>query len=246
MKGAGVAYAWQAGDEARSGAELNPGQGNASNSRAPNFDRLARVYRWMEWASFGPFLWWCRCTFLTEMGACRRALVLGDGDGRFTARLLETNQAVQVDAVDASAAMLRALVGGAGRHAARVRMVCGDVRELQPAPSASYDLVVTHFFLDCLSSEEVRVLAERVRGAVTPRAKWVVSEFAVPEGLFGGWVARPVVGGLYWAFGWLTGLGQRRLPEYGAELRAAGFGLVERRKRLGGLLVSEVWQGGEK
>jgi len=214
----------------------------AADRAVPNFDRLARVYRWMEWASFGPFLWWCRCAFLPEMRECRRALVIGDGDGRFTARLLETNQEVQVEAVDASATMLRALVGRAGRHAERVRTICGDAREvLQPTGSASYDLIVSHFFLDCLSTEDVGALARGVRMSATQNAMWVVSEFAVPEGLFGRCVARPVVGGLYWAFGWLTGLRQRRLPEYAAELRAAGFRLVKRRTWLGGLLVSEVW-----
>jgi SAM-dependent methyltransferase len=218
----------------------------AADGAVPNFDRLARVYRWMEWASFGPFLWWCRCAFLPEMRVCRRALIIGDGDGRFTARLLETNQEVQVEAVDASAAMLRALVGRAGRHAARVRTICGDVRKVQQESLFACDLVVTHFFLDCLSTEDVRALAERVRVSATEKALWVVSEFAVPEGLFGRWVARPLVGGLYWAFGWLTGLRQHKLPEYAAAMRAAGLGLVKRRTWLGGLLVSEVWQSGEE
>ena len=71
----------------------------------PNFDRLAGVYRWMEWLSFGPHLGRCRRAFLLEMTESRRALVLGDGDGRFTAALLRQNKAIQVDAVDVSQAL---------------------------------------------------------------------------------------------------------------------------------------------
>ncbi|MGH9599640.1 MAG: class I SAM-dependent methyltransferase, partial [Terracidiphilus sp.] len=70
----------------------------------PDLDRLAGVYRWMELATFGPWLSWCRSAYLGELSGCRRALVLGDGDGRFTAQLLCANPQVEVDAVDASKA----------------------------------------------------------------------------------------------------------------------------------------------
>jgi ubiquinone/menaquinone biosynthesis C-methylase UbiE len=218
-------------------AQENAGQ----RSEAANFAGLAGVYRWMEYASFGPWLWRCRCAFLPEMGACRRALVLGDGDGRFTARLLETNSRIEVDAVDASAAMLRALERRAGAHGARLCTEYTDARAWRPR-GAAYDLVATHFFLDCLTTEEVRALAAKIRGATNEGARWVVSEFAVPQGWLGRMVARPVVAMLYAAFGLMTGLRVRALPEHAAALSACGFALEKRRTRLGGLLVSEVWR----
>jgi SAM-dependent methyltransferase len=202
----------------------------------------------MELAAFGPWLWWCRCHFLGKMGLCRRALILGDGDGRFTARLLQTNRTIRIDAVDASPAMLRSLVRRAGPHRDRVQTHLDDARRWQPAGPAAdpgqnlpYDLVITHFFLDCLTEAEIRALAATLRAAISPTAKWVVSEFAVPEGWFGTLVARPVVWGLYCAFGWLTGLKVRQLPGYGMVLRQAGFSLEMRRSWLGGLLISEIW-----
>lgn len=211
-------------------------------SEAPNFNRLARLYLWMELCSFGPWLWLTRITFLARLKGCRRALVLGDGDGRFTARLLRENQAVRVDAVDGSQGMLAALRRRAGKHAQRVRTELGDIREWAPACGLEqYDLVATHFFLDCLTTEEVAALAARVRPAVAPGGLWVVSDFAVPEGWFGRWAARPVVMGLYWSFGLLTGLKVRRLPDHAEGLLKAGFTLLERRRRLWGLLISELW-----
>ena len=207
----------------------------------PDFGRLAGIYRWMELASFGPWLQRCRCAFLDELRGCRNALVLGDGDGRFTERLLRANAEVRIDAVDASEAMLLALVRRAGADAGRVRPHCADIRGWAP-DGGPYDLVVSHFFLDCLTTEEVRALAGRVRGAVGPEAIWVVSDFAVPKGLFGRLVARPVVWGLYWAFGLLTGLRVRRLPEHGEALQRCGFRLEQRRDWIWGLLVSEVWR----
>ncbi len=207
---------------------------------APNFDRLARAYRWMEYLTFGPWLQRCRCACLKELGGCRRGLVFGDGDGRFTAKLLRTNRIIEIDAVDSSRAMLHALLRRAGRDADRVHTNCIDVRDWEPR-EAGFDLVVTHFFLDCLDSEEIEALAERVRSAVSPAARWVVSEFAIPEGWFGRYVAGPLVWMLYRAFGCLTGLGVRTLPDHHAALRKAGFRPKERRSWLNGLLINEIW-----
>ena len=53
-----------------------------------SFDRLAPFYRTLEVLTFGRALWICRTRLLGDFLAVRRALVLGDGDGRFTAKLL--------------------------------------------------------------------------------------------------------------------------------------------------------------
>ncbi len=206
----------------------------------PNFNSLARIYRWMELLTFGPWLERCRHAFLGDLTGCRRAAILGDGDGRFTAQLLRANPIIEIDAVDASAAMLRALLRRAGQNAARVRVHCADARTWQPA-NPPYDLVATHFFLDCLTDDVVRSLADRLRGALSPSCLWVVSEFAIPEGVFGRWLARPLVWLLYRAFGLLTGLAVRNLPDHAAALRAAGCTRRERRSWLGGLLIAEIW-----
>ena len=206
----------------------------------PDFDRLSGFYRWMELATFGPWLQWCRCAWIHRLGGCRRALVLGDGDGRFSARLLQTNPDVTIEAVDASPAMLRALLRRAGPRAARVTAHTADARLWKPTRQP-YDLVVTHFFLDCLTTEEVRAMARTVRASVCDDAVWVVSEFAIPEGRYGRIVARPLIATLYRAFGWLTGLAVRTLPEYADALGDAGFRLENRRTWLGGLLTSEIW-----
>ena len=207
----------------------------------PDFNLLAPLYRWMEWLSFGPWLGWCRCAFLGDLRCARHALVLGDGDGRFTARLLRANPRVQVQAVDASAAMLHALLCRAAANAERVRIACRDVRAWRAAPHPAYDLIVTHFFLDCLTTDEVRALAAHARLVSAPRAQWAVSEFAIPPTRWGRRLARPLVASLYWAFGVLTGLKVRRLPDHRAALAEAGWALAKQRPWLGGLLVSELW-----
>ncbi len=207
----------------------------------PDFDRLARPYRWLEYLSFGPLLERCRFYRLPELIDARRALVLGDGDGRFLARLLKSNPQLRADAVDLSPAMMQLLNRRAAEAGAldRVTLHCVDAREFIPA--GSYDLVVTHFFLDCFTTDELRALVGRIRSHLTPGARWVASEFAIPSGA-ASLPARLIVGTLYLAFGLLTGLRIRQLPDHAAALRSAGLSLHARRCWLGGLLASELWE----
>jgi len=212
-----------------------------SPSNPPNFDRLAPIYGWMEWLSFGPCLARCRRAFLPRLTGRGRALIFGDGDGRFTAHLLRSSPGIEIDAIDASPAMLRALAARAGPNRSRVHTQAMDARQWQPPESRRYDLVGTHFFLDCLTTAEVRSLAAAVRPNLHPGALWVVSEFSIPPGWFGSMIAAPLISVLYRAFGWLTGLAVRRLPDYQAAFRDAGFILLEAHPSLHGLLASELW-----
>lgn len=213
-------------------------------NQPPNFNRLARLYRWMEFFSFGPWLELTRRTFLSHLTQSRQAVILGDGDGRFTASLLRANPDVRIDAIDASAAMLHVLQRRAGPDAERVHICLADARSWQPPAaivSPPYDLIATHFFLDCLTTQEIQFLAATLRRAGTHSTLWVVSDFAVPPGWRGRFLARPLVAGLYFSFGLLTGLAVRTLPDHPTALKQAGFTLLDRRSRLGGLLIAELW-----
>jgi len=208
-----------------------------------DFDGIARAYRWMEYLSLGTLLERVRWHHLNcgRLGKCRRALVLGDGDGRFTARLLAANDEVKVTAVDLSGCMLELLGRRCALFADRVVVRQGDAREYVPEGAA--DLVVTHFFLDCLTQAEVLKLVGRVKPMLGKDALWLVSEFRIPEGWLR-WPARLLVRGLYLAFRVLTGLRVTQLPDHGTVLRGCGFGVVAEKRFLGGLLVSELWELG--
>jgi len=207
----------------------------------PNFDRLARPYRWLEYLSFGPFLQRTRNHFLPQIAHRRHALVLGDGDGRFTARLLRANPEIQVHAVDLSAAMLIELQKSSTSHHHRLTVEQADLRTWRPSNLEAYDLVVTHFVLDCLTASEISTLASRLALSITPDALWLVSEFAIPQHRYGRAVARSLVSFLYRVFRFLTGLQIRSLPDYAEILTSAGFQLNAGHSRLGGLLVSQLW-----
>jgi len=205
----------------------------------PNFDRVARVYRWAEYASLGPLLQRTRTHFLSQLADRRNALVLGDGDGRFLARLMRVNPELCATAVDTSAEMLR-----------RLRRRCGDKTRLRTLQASALevevprgvDLVVTHFFLDCLPQVDVEALVQRIAAKTEPGTLWLLSDFAVPERAVVGWLSRLYIRALYLAFGVLTGLRVRSLPDPQSALRRAEFTCIARHEKLRGLLYTEIWQ----
>jgi cyclopropane fatty-acyl-phospholipid synthase-like methyltransferase len=199
----------------------------------------------MEYFSFGPMLERCRLRFLSWCSQSRHALVLGDGDGRFTTRLLAANLNLRVDAVDASAAMLAVLQDRVRRCCSdadsRLRTIHVDLRCFQPTRK-DYDLVVSHFFLDCLTDEEVSALVERLVPHLTEDAIWIVSEFSIPQKGWRRLVSRLVIRFLYVAFAVMTRLHVKQLPDYSRVFHDQGFYPGENAEYLGGLLVAEVWR----
>jgi SAM-dependent methyltransferase len=210
---------------------------------AVNFDLIARPYRWLEYLSFGPSLGRCRSAQLLHLTGASRALVLGDGDGRFLARLLAVNTTLIVDVVDSSHSMLTILdhrIRRAGPQA-RQRICLHHADALEWNPSGSYDLVVSHFFLDCFFPQQLEQLFDRILPHLRPGAQWVISEFAVPRNTVTACLAGGLIGLLYRAFGLLTGLPVRALPDYPAGLLRRGFLPSQDHRYLAGLLCSQLW-----
>ncbi len=210
-----------------------------------NCDGLARWYRPLERAGFGRALERRRTAFLGEVATARRVLVLGDGDGRFLAAFLRSNLAAEVDSVDSSATMLslaRARVGEADRG--RTHFHQADAQNWQPPSAAPYDLIVTHFFLDCFTDAELHPLVARLGMFAASDARWLVSEFRQPARGPAAWHARVWIGGLYAFFRVATDLRVRRLPDHAAALAAAGFRLEREALARWELLTSQLWRRG--
>lgn len=218
------------------------------NDAAPaNFDPLARIYRPLEWLAFGRDLKRARFCLLDRLAACRSILVLGEGDGRCLARLLDTAPAAHIDCLDASAAMLaRAkarLAGHAGRP--RVRFTQADARR-HSFPSRAYDAVVTCFFLDCFDTDDAAALVAAIAHALVPNSRWLYADFAVPARGLARWRARAWLALLYAFFRQATHLRAHQLPPAEMLIASAGFAPIEERSRQHGLLRTVLFRRGTR
>ena len=213
----------------------------ASVPAPPNFDRIARSYHVLERLTLGRSLELCREHFLPHLTPCRHALVLGDGDGRFLARLLTASPSLHADAVDLSPAMLALLQARCRPAGSRLHTHHADALAFAPPPHTRYDLVVTHFFLDCLTQSQLRLLTLRLAPFLSPGALWLVSDFRIPPSGPLRPVARLLVRSLYLAFRLLTGLRPTHLPDHAAALTRIGLHRRSVHPSLFGLLTTELW-----
>jgi hypothetical protein len=108
-------------------------------------------------------------------------------------------------------------------------------------PTGPYDLVTTHFFLDCLAQADLETLIARIAPALAPNSLWLISDFRIPPGPMH-LPARLLVRALYLAFRILTGLRTTHLPDHAAPLTRAGLTRIAHHSSLAGLLTTELWQ----
>jgi ubiquinone/menaquinone biosynthesis C-methylase UbiE len=206
----------------------------------PDFDPVARIYRFAEYLTLGPILQRTRTHFLPQLPPRTHALLLGDGDGRFLAQLLSIQPNLRALAVDTSATMLHLLRHRCQPHANRLQTL--QASALTVAVPPGIDLITTHFFLDCLTQPELDTLAHQVAAHTSPGTLWLLSDFAIPPTPLLRPLAALYIRSLYLAFRILTGLRVTHLPNPQSALQDAGFDRIARHDLLCGLLYTEIWQ----
>jgi ubiquinone/menaquinone biosynthesis C-methylase UbiE len=209
-------------------------------------DLIAPWYESVEHLCFGRALERRRNAFLGDLADASRAISCGEGDGRFMTALLDCNPRVEVTAVDASRKMTdignRRFQRMNPEFGLRANYVCADIGTFDPPQL--YDLIAAHFFLDCFSTDGAARVIQRLASWATPRARWIVSEFAQPASPAGQIWSGAIIRSLYAAFRLTTGLRITRLPDYRPALASQGFELRKVEAALGGLLISELWERG--
>lgn len=209
-----------------------------------SFDTLAPWYRTLEWIAFGDDLQRCRIACLTEVVAPRHALIVGEGNGRFLCELLRAHPSVEVDCVDASQRMLQLARERLEREwpdcLEHVRFLQHDLISWTP-PAHHYDLVVTHFFLDCFAEAQLAAIIRKLEQATTDRACWLLADLYVPPKGFARFRARAWLAVMYRFFRLTAGIDARQLIDPTPFLRDAGFALARQDSFRKGMLKSEIW-----
>ena len=209
-----------------------------------SFDLIAAHYRWIETLTFGNALQRARTCWLPDTPRPKNALVVGEGNGRFLRELLCAHPKIHIDCLDLSPVMLAL----AKRHASEVSESCRMIRFVHEdirnwVSQCSYDLVVTHFFLDCFRHDELKTIITKLAAAATPNAIWLVADFAVPAG--GGFArahAKLWLRAMYSFFRAVAGIGAAELVDPSPYLQTNGFKCVSSRVSRAGMVKSELWQ----
>ncbi|MFL6515926.1 MAG: class I SAM-dependent methyltransferase [Chthoniobacterales bacterium] len=209
-----------------------------------SFDRIADVYWLLEKITFGQTLQRARTFGVDKLSDPKRALLIGEGDGRFLEALLRAHRNLEVDCVDGSARMLelarqrleRRVPGGL----ARIRFLQSDIRDA--AFDNRYDVIVTNFVLDCFEGDELKTLVTNLVRAALPGCVWLLADFSVPDAGWRKLHAKAWIGFMYRFFRLTTDIRAKALSDPAGLLQEAGFALKGQKRWRAGMVKSEVWE----
>jgi len=209
--------------------------------RAMTFDRIAPFYRTIEGIFAAGFLQRSRLAFLHEIPKPVHALFIGEGNGRCLAEFVKTYPSVHFTCLDSSAVMLKlAEKRIAKSQTGSVHFIHADL--LTWRTDEKFDLIVTHYFLDCFDERGLEKVIPHLAALATPDAHWLIADFHQLSTGLRKWPAAFLLTALYRFFGLATGLTTRRLIPPDPFLNRSGFEKIRRRPFAFGLIHSELWK----
>lgn len=209
-----------------------------------SFDRLAAHYRWMEFVLAGEKLQRCRTAFLDQVPVPRTILLLGEGHGRCLVECVRRFPKARITCVDASERMLSVARRRLVRHhpdARSVKFLCVDALDGVQSDER-FDLMVTHFFLDCFRPEQLERIIPQLTSVASPQADWLIADFQNATARLPRIRTRLLLWMMYTFFRVVVRLPAKELVAPDAFLVAAGFQLKQRLEAEWGLLHSDWWQ----
>lgn len=184
-----------------------------------------------------------RVAHLSSVADARRVLIAGEGNGSFLAACARALPEASFTVIDESPAMLQRAAASwkkAGGDEGRVRFVCENLLTWAPE-EPGYDLIVTHFFLDCFPEETLRLITMKLASAATSNSRWLITDFCEPECGLARLRARVMLRGAYLLFRNLAGVQARQLVKPDAMLENVGFQLFSRVTSDWGMMHSDLW-----
>jgi ubiquinone/menaquinone biosynthesis C-methylase UbiE len=208
-----------------------------------SFDPVAPHYRWLETIAFGNALQRARTCWIDTIARPKRTLIVGEGDGRFLCELVRAYPKINVDCIDASEAMLQLARARLRRmhpeSFSRVQFVREDI--LKWSPRKSYDLLVTHFVLDCFPGRELQAIIAKLASAAEPGAVWLIADFTTPRKRFARAHGRLWLRMMYTFFRTTAGIAANELVDPAPCLAGRGFIQIAGKLSRASMLRSDVY-----
>ena len=139
-----------------------------------NYDFVAPFYPLLERAAFGDGLSEARNASLPPVVSADRALLIGEGNGRFLASCVQEKTGGSITVVESSGKMLsllRSRIRGFDLRT-RLKLVHADFREWS-SPASAFDVIVTHLFLDLFRPDSQRRIVEKITALSTAGTIWI-------------------------------------------------------------------------
>ncbi|MES2308980.1 MAG: class I SAM-dependent methyltransferase [Verrucomicrobiota bacterium] len=213
------------------------------SSSLSNFNFIAPFYRKLQFLFDGYTLQKCRTEWIQELKGSSKILVLGEGPGQLLEALIKTSPSSEIFCIDSSIAMLRE----AQRSVEKLKTNTAQIHFIHATlpsdklPEGPYDGVITPFFLDCLSDENLQKTISFTAQQLKPGGRWLLSDFCIPPRGFSRWRAKIMLFFAYRFFKLTTGLSNQSLTNPDRYLAQNQMRLFKRKHYQQGLLHSDLW-----
>lgn len=197
-----------------------------------SYDPIAPFYDFFSLALGKPYQN-SKSVFLNKMGSGDKILYLGGGTGANLPFILEQiGPKGRIFYMEASAKMIR-------KGKSRVKpdqlsqIVFLHQSDFSKIPHETYDVVLTQFFLDILSDEEIEKLFQELGQRINSNTKWIFLDFFPITKKK--WLVQLMIR----FFRWTTGNPRKDLPDYGHYFEYYGWEIEGKKSLQGGFI--EAW-----
>lgn len=215
----------------------------ADSKLVRGYNRLAAIYRPLEFCLFGNALQRSRVALLGRLPTVERALVLGDGDGRLLEQLCLQQPTCRFTSLDLSTEMLKRQRRRVERASAsgRVEFVVEDASVYRPS-EGHFDMVVAAYFLDCFSERDLEMLLPRLLDGVRSQGYLYFVDFVHPSRGLRRRQSKLYQRLMHWLFRWQTGLTNRDLVDMDSVLGRQNLVLVESASGGHPMMTTRIYQ----
>ena len=208
-----------------------------------NFDLIAKHYNWIEKIIFRSDLEKVRRMNLALVKNAKSILLLGDGDGRFLEQVSLMGTDAFIVSVDSSAKMIDLAKRKLKKSSLNVEFNCTKIEDFQPIDNFKPDLIIAHFFLDCFTHDEVKLIIDRVSGWAAANAKFVISDFLLTKNASFNRIYQKMLTKIMIRFFRLfCGISTRFLPNIPKIMTAQGWNCLSQESLKSEFINSWVWQ----
>lgn len=146
-------------------------------SRKGGFDTVASVYDALSYMVFGNDLRKAQQAFIHKLPAEGTVLIIGGGAGWILKEVITRRPQLKIHYVEASAKMLELSKKRVSDHE-RVSFIHGTEKSI---PTRNYDCIITNFFLDVFSEDDLIQVMLLLRQKLSPEGIWLCTDFRATD-----------------------------------------------------------------
>ncbi|MDQ3392539.1 MAG: class I SAM-dependent methyltransferase [Bacteroidota bacterium] len=150
--------------------------------KSNDFDAVAPIYDFLANLIFQKNIFHSQLIYITKIPANAEILIIGGGTGKIVNEILKVNPQVKITYVESSKKMLKISISRIDKaDRAKIDFLHGDENSLLSFNKASFDIIITNFFLDVFPADQLIQVMQFLKNVLKENGKWIHTDFINPK-----------------------------------------------------------------